>query len=196
MRKKTKTLLCFLLAAALLLGGGALGKTIWLKIQYYEYPLQYQESVRTWAEAYGLDPLLLDAFIRTESGFDPQAVSEAGARGLTQITEETFSWIKSKTAADEALTFEDLYDPDVSIRFGGYYIKCCLDRYGGDLPTAAAAYHSGWGTVDRLLDNAAYSQDGKKLDVFPYQQMKNYVAKISGAYARYQLLYGPEGEKQ
>ncbi len=50
-----------------------------------------------------------------------------------------------------ALTFDDLYDPEVNIRFGSYFVSYCLHRYSGDLATAAAAYHSGLGTVDGLL---------------------------------------------
>ena len=59
-----------------------------------------------------------------------------------QITEITFDWIKTKIAPDEPLTFDDLYDPEVNIRFGSYFISYCLQRYDDDLATAAAAYHS------------------------------------------------------
>ena len=68
-----------------------------------------------------------------------------------QITEQTFDWIKGKIAPEEPLTFDDLYDPETNIRFGSYFVSCCLLRYQDDLSTAAAAYHSGWGTVDALL---------------------------------------------
>ena len=112
------------------------------------YPRKYSRQVEQWAAEYELDPLLVYAFIRTESGFDPAATSSVEARGLMQMTEETFIWQRSKIAPDEDLTFDELYDPDVSIRFGCYYIHLCMERYGGDVATAAAAYHSGWGTVD------------------------------------------------
>ena len=54
------------------------------------YPRKYEQLVEKWAAAYELDPLLVYAFIRTESGFDPQATSSVDARGLMQMTEETF----------------------------------------------------------------------------------------------------------
>ena len=95
--------------------------------------------------------MLVYAFIRTESGFDPQATSSVDARGLMQMTEETFLWMRSKIAPEEPLTFADLYSPDTAIRFGCYYLHLCMVRYKGDVSTAAAAYHSGWGTVDQLL---------------------------------------------
>jgi soluble lytic murein transglycosylase len=190
--KATRRNLCILLAV--LLACAAL-LAPWFRRQalLLNYPQKYREMVEQQAETYGLDPLLVYAFIRTESGFDPNAESSVGARGLMQITQVTFDWIKSQIAADESVAFSDLYDPATNIRFGCYYLKRCLERYAGDIPTAAAAYHSGWGTVDTLLANTAYSQDGSVLCVFPYAQMKNYVAKIGSAYGKYQLLYRPEG---
>ena len=173
------------------------------------YPRKYSRQVEQWAAEYELDPLLVyafirtergfdpaatssveDAFIRTESGFDPQAASSVDARGLMQMTEETFIWLRSKIAPDEGLTFDDLYDPDVSIRFGCYYIHLCMERYGGDVATAAAAYRSGWGTVDNLLRMEEHSTDGQTLKGFPYNQMHHYVEKITASYAVYTRLYG------
>ncbi|MBQ3587747.1 MAG: transglycosylase SLT domain-containing protein, partial [Oscillospiraceae bacterium] len=86
---------------------------------------------------------------------------------------------------DEDIVFEDLYQPDVSIRFGAYYISRCLDRYSGSVDTARAAYHSGWGTVDKLLEK----QGTEVLTEFPYEQMRNYVYKINKAYTSYQEIY-------
>ena len=90
------------------------------------YPRKYQALVEQWAQFYQLDPLLVYSFIRTESGFDPDATSTVEARGLMQMTEETFLWLRSKIAPDEDLTFGDLYDPAVSIRFGCYYLHLCM----------------------------------------------------------------------
>ena len=139
-------LLVLVLAAGVLgirWGGEALGRAL--------HPKEYSEYVEYYADKYRIDPLLLYSFICTESGFDPEAQSSVDARGLMQITDETFQWIKSKIAPTEALTFEDLYDPEVNVRFGSYYLAVILERYDQDIATAAAAYHSGWGTVDQLL---------------------------------------------
>ena len=153
------------------------------------YPRKYQQLVEKWAATYELDPLLVYAFIRTESGFDPQATSSVDARGLMQMTEETFIWLRSKIAPDEGLLFANLYDPETSIRFGCYYLHLCMERYNGDVATAAAAYHSGWGTVDALLQMEEHSADGETLQGFPYNQMNHYVKKITSCYARYQRIY-------
>ncbi|MBE5036510.1 lytic transglycosylase domain-containing protein [Subdoligranulum sp. DSM 109015] len=159
------------------------------KIEQWEYPRKYSDLVEYYAGKYDLDERMLYSIIRTESNFDPQAQSNVDARGLMQITEITFDWIKSKIAPSEELTFDDLYDPETNIRFGTYYFSYCLQRYGNDLATAAAAYHSGWGTVDSLLSDSQYSQDGVTLDSFPYTQMQRYVYKVTSAYERYCEIY-------
>ena len=154
------------------------------------YPCKYSALVEQYAAAYDLDPLLVYSFVRTESGFDPDATSSVEARGLMQMTEETFLWLRSKIAEGENVTFGDLYDPAVSLRFGCYYLHLCMERYGGDVATAAAAYHSGWGTVDALLQKEEPSADGITLQGFPYNQMHHYVEKITACYAKYTELYG------
>lgn len=179
-RRRRRLKRCFLAVLLVLLA-------LWAPRLFY--PLQYKETVCYWAQVYDVDPLLVNTFIRTESGFDPSATSSVNARGLMQMTEETFEWLKGKIAPEEELTFDDLYDPEVSIRFGCYYLHLCLQRYENDVATVAAAYHNGWGTVDRLLSSAEYSADGKTLDVFPYTLMNHYVKKITSCYEAYQRIY-------
>ncbi len=187
LRRAGKTVLLVLLGLALL--ATVLFACFQERIKRWEYPIKYEEYVTYYADKYSIDPLMLYAFIRTESNFDPKADSDAGARGLMQITEVTFDWIKSKIAPTEDLTFESLYDPETNIRFGSYFVSYCLLRYQDDLATAAAAYHSGWGTVDELLAQSEYSADGETLDHYPYPQMRQYVRKITDSYQRYQEIY-------
>ena len=195
--KNVKRALCLVLLALVLGFGG-----VWVfrggihSLQLAEYPLRYEEYVEYYADKYGLDPLLIYSFIRTESGFDPEAQSNVDARGLMQITQETFEWIQSKIAPGEEHSFEELYDPELNIRFGVYYLYACLERYGGDLATAASAYHSGWGTVDGLLEDSEYSPDGERLTVFPYTQMRRYVSKIQDSYENYRRLYSQAEETE
>ena len=186
MKKFLKTLVLLFLLCVVLLALPPVRRQVEQRL----YPRKYNDLVEQYAAEYDLDPLLVYSFIRTESGFDPQATSTVDARGLMQMTEETFIWLRSKIAPDEGLTFADLYDPEVSIRFGCYYLHLCLTRYNGDVATAAAAYHSGWGTVDALLQKEERSADGITLQGFPYNQMHHYVEKITACYAVYQNLYG------
>lgn len=180
------------LIAILCVAGAFFARDLVSTLQRTAYPRDYAPDVRQYAAQYGIEENMIYAVIRTESGFDPRAESDAGARGLMQITDETFEWIKSKIAPDEAITFDDLYDPQTNIRFGAYLLSVCLDRYGGDLSTAAAAYHSGMGLVDSLLKQPEYSADGTTLSMFPYQQMNRYVYKIGESYQKYCEIYAEE----
>jgi soluble lytic murein transglycosylase len=159
------------------------------RIEQMEYPRKYSQYVEYYAGKYGIDPLLLYTFIRTESNFNAYADSDAGARGLMQITEVTFDWIKSNIAPTEDLSFDDLYDPETNIRFGSYFISYCLKQYDNDIGTAAAAYHSGLGTVNGLLKDSDYTENGRTLMDFPYKNMRQYVAKIESGYQNYCGIY-------
>ena len=136
-KKRKRSILVPILALLLVLAlaGTLLFSTFRDKIEHWEYPQRFTEYVEYYAGKYGIDPMILYAFIRTESNFDPNADSDAGARGLMQITEVTFDWIKMKIAPTESLTFDDLYDPETNIRFGSYFVSYCLDRYSGHLAT-------------------------------------------------------------
>lgn len=190
MQKKLKRWLILLLFLALVVVAGVYLFRIGLRrLDETRYPQKYNNYVEQYANEYEIDPLLIYAVIRTESGFRPGVASNVQARGLMQITEETFDWIKSKIARNEELTFDDLYVPETNIRFGAYYFSVCLNRYEGDVSTAAAAYHSGWGTVDKLKKQTEYSDNGQTLHTFPYEQMQRYVKKINNSYTKYQQIY-------
>ena len=185
-KRRKRFLLLALLAVCIcvFLFFARVGGNIWRAV----YPRTYRTYVEYYADKYGLEYAQVYAIIKTESGFKPNALSAVGARGLMQITEETFDWIKTKIAPSEPVTFDDLYNPEVNIRFGTYYLHYCMERYAGDLATASAAYHSGQGLVDRLLEDARYSDDGVTLHTFPYEQMNLYVHKVERNYKTSQSL--------
>lgn len=191
-RKKHSRRAVWIWAAALCLAGVFFAQDIAAALGRYFYPRRYEAFVHAYAAEYGVKENVIYAVIRTESEFNPHAESAVGARGLMQITDETFEWIKSKIASEQPITFDDMYDPATNIRFGVYLFSVCLARYEGDLSTAAAAYHSGMGLVDGLLQQAETSDDGKTLSSFPYKQMNLYVYKIQKNYQRYCALYGEQ----
>jgi soluble lytic murein transglycosylase len=152
----------------------------------WSYPQDYAAEVTKYAKEYDLPQELLYALIRTESGFDARAVSSADARGLTQITPETFRWLQTKTG--ENLPLESLFEPAVSVRYGAFFLRMLLDEFG-ETPTALAAYHAGRGQVNRWLQDPAVAPDGRNLENIPFVETKNYVQKVTKAQKRYQMLY-------
>ncbi|MCM1334507.1 MAG: lytic transglycosylase domain-containing protein [Bacteroides sp.] len=182
-------LLGFILLIALAAIGGIYA---YQKCQYEfllsSHPLRFTEYVEASAEEFGVDPYLLYAVIKTESSFDPSAVSEVGARGLTQIMEETFEWIRFRLGEEAATVYDDMFDPAMNIRYGAYLMSYLLEKFG-DVREAAAAYHSGAGSVSEWLSDAAYSADGERLDTIPSSSASHYVDKILAAYENYYKLY-------
>jgi soluble lytic murein transglycosylase-like protein len=127
-------------------------------------PTQYDAQITAAATKYGLDPALLKGLIRQESNFDTSAQSGAGAQGLTQLM--------PGTAATLGVT--DPTDPAQAIDGGAKYLKQQLDRFGGDVSKALAAYNAGPGAV------AKYG------GVPPYAETQSYVTKVLGYAAGYE----------
>ena len=173
-KKKHNRNIYIVLAVVLCLAGVFFVKDAVRAVEEMAYPRTYAALVQQYAAEYGVDENKVYAIIRTESGFKPEAESKVGARGLMQITDETFLWIKSKIAPGEEITFDDLFDPAVNIRFGTYLLATCLARYDGDFSTAE------------------YSADGKTLTAFPYEQMNLYVHKVNKNYQKYLALYAQD----
>lgn len=151
------------------------------------HPLKYTAYVERYASEYGIQPTLVYAVIKTESGFRADAVSNVGARGLMQIMEDTFDWIKFRLG-DEETEYYDMYDPETNIRYGCYLLGFLLDEFG-QTDVAMAAYHAGRGNVNDWLSDERYSSDGIHLDVIPIADTAHYVNKINKAMDNYVRLY-------
>ena len=111
------------------------------------YPLEYESIVRGHARNYRLEPALLAAVIYEESRFNAEARSSSGAIGLMQLLPETARGIAQRTGGNRFVV-ADLYDPELNVRYGSWYLRHLLDRYGS-LEQALAAYNGGQGNVDR-----------------------------------------------
>jgi len=105
------------------------------------YPIAYRAQLVELSESRGLDPALVAAVVRCESRFRNDAVSVRGAIGLLQIMPETGAWIAEKLNVPD-FTVDRLYDADVNLRFGTWYLRSLLDRFG-DVSDALAAYNAG-----------------------------------------------------
>jgi soluble lytic murein transglycosylase len=110
------------------------------------HPLRYQEIVLAHARNYRLDPALLAAVIYQESKFDANACSDRGAIGLMQLLPGTAKGIAQRTGGSK-FRLSDLYDPELNVRYGAWYLRHLLDKYGAER-SALAAYNAGQANVD------------------------------------------------
>lgn len=155
------------------------------------YTLEYRELIDREAVAYNVNPAFIAAIVRTESHFDPAAQSSMGARGLMQLMEDTASWVYEKIGDTSAYSFDQMYNPETNLRYGCWYISYLSDMFGGDPICVAAAYHTGHNWMKNILNNSAYSSDGRtvSIDKIPDESTRNYATKVLTAYAIYRQKY-------
>jgi soluble lytic murein transglycosylase len=122
-------------------------------VQKIRYPLRYAAIVRGHARNYNLDPALLAAVIYQESKFDPHVRSSSGAIGLMQLLPSTAEGIAIHTGGSKFRT-SDLDNPEINIRYGSWYLRHLLNKYG-DERTALAAYNAGQNNVDTWRANGS-----------------------------------------
>jgi hypothetical protein len=119
-------------------------------------PAEFEPIINSCALEYGVDKSLVKAVIHAESGYDPNAVSSKGASGLMQLMPNTARSLKVSNSLD----------PSENIRGGVRYLRFLLDTFRGDESLALAAYNAGLSRV------AQYG------GIPPYQETRNYVAKV------------------
>ena len=154
----------------------------------FRYPLQYESIVRAHADNYGIDPSLLAAVIYTESKFDPDAKSPAGAVGLMQLLPETAQGIADHTGGGNYRP-SDLYDPELNIRYGAYYLARMARKYRDHpqaMDLALAAYNAGQGNVDRWV---AATPAGAPVRI-PFRETRDYLERVHRLQGLYQRGYG------
>jgi len=127
----------------------------WLRLPAQAWG-RYAAEIQEISTRYGVSPVLVEAVVRAESGFDPRAVSPKGAAGLMQLMPQTAS----------ALGVRDRFDPRENIQGGVRHLRYLLERYRGSVPNAIAAYNAGEQAVD--------AHGG----IPPYPETQQYVQRV------------------
>ena len=164
-----------------------LGDKLFAYIGKQIYPTKYSEYIEKYSKDYGVDIAFCYAMVKCESNFDPSAESAAGARGLMQLTDDTYNWLCSKIYGKE-LSDDLLCDPETNLRCGIYYLSYLTEQFG-TRDEVIAAYNAGPAKVKEWLSDSEYSADGKTLLKTPYSETENHIKKVITAEERYNKLY-------
>ena len=143
------------------------------------YPLRYEQIVRGHAHNYDLDPALLAAVIYQESKFKADARSKSGAIGLMQLLPDTAKGIALHTGGSR-FRVEDLYNPELNVRYGAWYLQHLMQKYL-DERTALAAYNAGQDNVDR------WRAAGRGIE---FSETRAYVDRVEQLKKIYRDAYG------
>jgi soluble lytic murein transglycosylase len=147
-------------------------------------PLRHDDIIRQQAEEKDVPADLIAAVIYAESRFRDQT-SEAGARGLMQITPQTANVIEDLSGG-ETFVLEDLADPDINIRYGTFYLEYLLRLYDGNEVAALAAYNAGPTRVD------GWGGGRLQLDEIPDEGVRGYVEEVLDKREEYRDEYDEE----
>jgi soluble lytic murein transglycosylase len=157
---------------------------------HVRYGLYYHELIINESKTYGLDPLFMFSVIRQESLFEGFVKSTAGARGLMQVVPETGSQIATELNWPPGYVSDDLYRPNVSVRYGAYYLNKNRTMLGGNLFATLAAYNGGPGNAITWSQLAGNDPD-LLVEVIRFEETRNYLRAIYEIYGTYRAIYSP-----
>ena len=169
-------LLLFAVTAVVFVVGFALSGDVQLRVESRLYPLRYADEIGAAAARHGVDPYLVAAVARAESGYDPVVVSRAGAVGLMQIMPATAAWIGEQKDWGGGPVL-DLTDPVLNLELGAFYLAFLIDRFDGDVTSALAAYNAGQGTVATWLADGAGGRSSLQPADIPFPETRGFVER-------------------
>lgn len=161
------------------------------------YPIHYKSNIENNCKKYDIKESVIYALIRSESFFDADVTSNAGAIGLTQLMEFTGSEIAQKLKVKEY----SLLDPETNILFGTYYLAELVKRCDNSLLQGFFSYNAGITRTRRWLKSSIVEYGNRKnipLDLFlesiPYTETREYGRKLVSATTMYEWLYSQEND--
>ena len=185
-KKTVRRSIAILIILVISILSGFLYSAVWNRIDRSRYPQQYSEYVGKYASEYGVPEYIVYAVMKTESNFESNAVSPAGAVGLMQLTPDTFDWVSMlmKRSTETGM----LYDPETSIEYGTYLLSYLYMHYNR-WDTVFAAYNAGMARVDEWLADPSLTDENGRLESIPFEETEEYVKKVNNAIDVYRRLY-------
>jgi soluble lytic murein transglycosylase len=152
------------------------------------FPQPYWKELVADAGSNGLDPYLVASLIRQESEFNAGAISPANAYGLMQLLPSVGKSLAKKHGI-KGFSTSRLLDPTVNLELGTINLKQAIDRYGGQVEYALAAYNAGDTPVRQWLASNDYKDVPEFVESIPYTETREYVQAIMRNREMYRALY-------
>ena len=181
---RTVPILAMALMVGLTFGLTALPASLMRK---YYLPVHHREAILSSSERYGVDPLLVCAIIKCESGWNELAVSDAGAIGLMQMMPSTSEDMVAYGVVDSwSYDPQNLTDPATNIEYGCAYLSQ-LQSQLSSIDEVIAAYNAGPGSVENWL-----SGGGDITEAIDFPETAKYLARVKEMHVLYQKFYDEE----
>jgi len=159
-----------------------------LEVWWHAWPTPFVDLFREVAESgIRVEPGLVYAVMREESGYRPKVVSISGARGLLQIMPETGEQLALRESLVE-FSPDDLFIPSINIRLGSAYLEQLMTRFDGRKSAAIASYNAGPEAVSGWLAAGPF-EDDEWVEAIPYDQTREYVKRVLRSLHVYRALY-------
>ncbi|MGI5894657.1 MAG: dephospho-CoA kinase [Candidatus Merdivicinus sp.] len=152
---------------------------------WIQYPRKYQETVLQTAAEFEVSPSLVYGILKRESNFSPD-FSEGGRQGIFPLTVEQFDAVCSRNQWQDS--YEDLLNPEVSIRYGTAYLDLLMDTFSSER-AILAAYFAGTEQTLEWLQDPEYSEDGVEFQNIPDDAIRKSITSVEGAQLMYEKLY-------
>lgn len=175
--------------------GGRTALTLWYPSEGNQdrweisYPRPHWELVSRFAAERELDPFMVYAIMREESGFRADIESWANARGLLQLMHGTANDMAALTGRG-SVTTQQLFDPDINVELGTMYMRRLGALFGNHPAMIIAGYNGGQGNVRNWLRARGAMPLDLWVEEIPYAQTRDYVKRVTMSYWVYSWLYG------
>ena len=152
------------------------------------FPIPYREDLERFARQNNLDPFLVAALARQESEFNPKAVSVSSARGLTQIMPSTGRELSRRLRIRPYSTAR-LFQPQVNLQLGTYYLRSVVDSVDGRWEAALAAYNAGLSRAKDWSTWGEFREPAEFVETVPFTQTREYIQIVLRNADIYRQLY-------
>ena len=150
------------------------------------FPKKYVDYISHYSIEYGVDSYIIASVINIESGYDSNSLSQAGAIGLMQLLPSTAFDMADRL--DMSISEDDLYNEEINIKLGTFYLSYLLEIFNGNLTNTLASYNWGMQNVKNWLNKGNIDSFGNIIEI-PVKETKDYLKKYDVNEFVYKNIY-------